>query len=230
MLERLRAEVLAANLALPRLGLVTLTWGNVSGIDRARGLVVIKPSGVPYENMSAEDLVVVDLDGHVVEGALRPSSDTETHLVLYRAFGSVGGVVHTHSTYAAAFAQARRAVPVLGTTHADLSPLAVPVARPLSAEEVAQSYEKSTGDVLVEAVADAGVAAVPAVLAAGHGPFAWAGGPMAAVEVAATLEAVAKMALLTVTLDANATALESFVRDKHFARKHGPGAYYGQAR
>lgn len=228
MLEALRDEVLAANLALPRHGLVTLTWGNVSGVDRERGLVVIKPSGVPYEKLTAEDLVVVDLDGAVVEGRLRPSSDTPTHLVLYRRFPDLGGVVHTHSTWATAFAQSEREIPLLGTTHADLAPLPVPVARHLSAEEVEGSYEESTGDILVEAVGAAGTARVPAVLAPGHGPFAWGAGPAAAVEHAVTLEAVAKMALLTLVLAPDAALLPQVVRDKHFARKHGPDAYYGQ--
>ncbi len=230
MLEQLRAEVLAANRALARLGLVTLTWGNVSGIDRERALVVIKPSGVPYEQMTPADLVVVDLEGRVVEGGRRPSSDTDTHVVLYRAFPGIGGVVHTHSTYATAFAQARLPVPLLGTTHADLSPLAVPVTRPLSEEEVRDSYEKSTGEVLVETVGTGDPAVVPAVLAAGHGPFCWGRSPTDAVEVAATLEEVARMALLTRALDEYAPTLEPHVRDKHFSRKHGPGAYYGQPR
>ena len=228
MLEELRREVLAANLALARHDLVRLTWGNVSGVDRARGLIVIKPSGVAYEHMRAEDLVVVDLDGHVVEGELRPSSDTETHLALYRAFQEIGGVVHTHSTWATAFAQAEKSVPLLGTTHADFAPLAVPVARHLRSEEVESSYEKSTGTILIEAVGDAGTAKVPAVLAPGHGPFAWGESASDALEKAVTLEEVAKMALLTLLLDPAVAPLDRVVRDKHFFRKHGPGAYYGQ--
>jgi L-ribulose-5-phosphate 4-epimerase len=224
----LRAAVLEANLALPRYGLVTLTWGNVSGIDRASGVMVIKPSGVAYERLRAEDLVAVALDGTVVEGRLRPSSDTDTHLRIYRAFPEMGGVVHTHSTHATAFAQAGREIPVLGTTHADFSPLAVPVARALSEAEVADSYEEATGTILVEAVGDRGPAQVPAVLAPGHGPFVWGADPQAAVEAAATLEEVARMALLTYQLAPGAGPLPEHVRDKHFSRKHGPGATYGQ--
>ncbi len=235
MLEELRAEVLAANLALPASGLVTLTFGNASGLDSERGLCVIKPTGVPYEELSAEDLVVVDLEGNVVEGRLRPSSDTPTHLALYRAFPELGGVVHTHSAHAAAFAQAQRPIPVLGTTHADFSPLAVPLARSLRAEEVLGSYEASTGDILIEAVGEAGTEEVPAVLAPGHGPFCWGSSAGEAVERAITLEEVARMALFTLLLAATPVdlaaglGLDSVVRDKHWSRKHGPGAYYGQA-
>lgn len=228
MLAELRAAVLEANLLLPRYGLVTLTWGNVSGIDRASGLMVIKPSGVPYGQLRVEDLVAVALDGTVVEGRLRPSSDTDTHLQLYRSFPDIGGVVHTHSTHATAFAQAGREIPVLGTTHADLAPLAVPVARALTEAEVAEAYEEATGTILVEAVGDRGTARVPAVLAAGHGPFAWGADPLAAVETAATLEEVARMALLTYQLAPDTSPLPAHVRDKHFNRKHGPGATYGQ--
>ncbi|MDA8062103.1 MAG: L-ribulose-5-phosphate 4-epimerase AraD [Actinomycetota bacterium] len=224
----LRAEVLEANLLLARHGLVTLTWGNVSGIDRDSGVMVIKPSGVPYEALQAEDLVAVDLDGAVVEGRLRPSSDTATHLVLYRSFPELGGVVHTHSTHATAFAQARRGLPVLGTTHADLTPLPVPVARELTAEEVAEDYEAATGRILVEAIGERGAAAVPAVLAPGHGPFTWGADALGALEVAVTLEEVARMALLTYQLAPEVEALADHVRDKHFSRKHGPGATYGQ--
>jgi L-ribulose-5-phosphate 4-epimerase len=224
----LRDEVLAANLALPRHGLVRLTWGNVSGIDRERGLMVIKPSGVPYAELRADDLVVVDLDGAVVEGRLRPSSDTDTHLVLYRRYAEIGGVVHTHSTYATAFAQAGREIPVLGTTHADLAPLAVPVARELTEAEVRDAYEEATGRILVEAVGDHGTARVPAVLAPGHGPFTWGTSPSGAVESAVTLEEVAHMALLTSLLSSDLTPLAGHVRDKHYERKHGPNASYGQ--
>jgi L-ribulose-5-phosphate 4-epimerase len=228
MLDALRAEVLAANLALPRAGLVTLTWGNASGLDRARGLVVIKPTGVPYELLGAGDLVVVDLDGAVVEGALRPSSDTATHLALYKAFPAIGGVVHTHSTYAAAFAQAERPIPLLGTTHADFSPHAVPLARHLRPEEVASSYEASTAGILIEAVGTSGTDEVPAVLAPGHGPFIWGSSPAEALERAITLEEVAKMALATLQIGGGSAPLDPVVRDKHWSRKHGPGAYYGQ--
>lgn len=228
MLEALRAEVLAANLALERHGLVTLTWGNASGIDRDRGLVVIKPSGLSYEAMRVEDLVVVDLEGAVVEGERRPSSDTATHVALYRRFEELGGVVHTHSTWATAFAQAGRAVPILGTTHADLCPLPIPVARPLEAAEVEGDYEANTATILVEAVGERSTDEVPAVLAPGHGPFVWGSSPAAALERAVTVEEVAKLALLTLVLCPEATPLAAPVRDKHFTRKHGPNAYYGQ--
>lgn len=228
MLEALRAEVLAANLALERHKLVALTWGNVSGIDRARGLVVIKPSGLAYEEMRAEDLVVVDLEGGVVEGGRRPSSDTATHVGLYRRFAELGGVVHTHSTWATAFAQAGRAVPVLGTTHADLCPVPIPVARPLRAAEIERDYEGSTATILIEAVGDRTTDEVPAVLAPGHGPFVWGASPAAALERAVTVEEVAKLALLTLALRPEAVPLPEAVRDKHFSRKHGPNATYGQ--
>jgi L-ribulose-5-phosphate 4-epimerase len=228
VLEELKEEVLAANLELPRAGLVTLTWGNVSGRDPASGLVVIKPSGVPYAEMSPSDMVVVDEQGNVIEGDRRPSTDTPTHLVLYQGLAGAGGVVHTHSTWAAAWAQARRPIPVLGTTHADLCPGPVPVTRPLAAEEVGTAYEEATGKVILEAVAGRDAAEVPAVLVAGHGPFCWAGSAPEAAEVAAALEAVAKMAWLTLGLRPASPALEPFLVKRHFSRKHGPGAYYGQ--
>jgi len=229
MLAALREEVLRANLLLPSSGLVTLTWGNVSGIDRGAGLMVIKPSGVPYRELTAEDLVVVDLDGAVAEGHLRPSSDTATHLVLYRSFPELGGVVHTHSTHATAFAQAGREIPLLGTTHADLSPLAVPVARELTEAEVRDAYEEATGHILIEAVGAAGPVKMPAVLAPGHGPFTWGHDPIGAVENAITLEEVARMALLTLALRPDGRSLPAHVGDKHYARKHGPAATYGQS-
>lgn len=230
MLTSLREEVLHANLLLPRSGLVRLTWGNVSGIDRDRGLMVIKPSGVPYSELTAESMVVVDMTGTVVEGRLHPSSDTSTHLVLYAQYPELGGVVHTHSTFAVAFAQAGREIPVLGTTHADLSPLAVPVARELTEAEVAGDYEASTGRILVEAVGERGPVRVPAVLAPGHGPFTWGRDPFDAVETSITLEEVAHMALLTTLLAADAPPLAAHVRDRHYTRKHGPAATYGQGR
>jgi L-ribulose-5-phosphate 4-epimerase len=228
MLDQLRHEVLEANLGLPANGLVTLTWGNVSGIDRDRGLVVIKPSGVAYSALAAEDLVVVDLEGKVVEGTRRPSTDTPTHLVLYRELEVLGGIVHTHSTWATAWAQAEMAIPILGTTHADLAPGPVPLARALSAEEVAGDYEEATGRAIVEAVLPLGVEATPCVLVPGHGPFCWGGSPAAALQAAVTLEVVAKMALLTTVLNPGAGPLSEATRDRHFFRKHGPGAYYGQ--
>jgi L-ribulose-5-phosphate 4-epimerase len=226
-LDTLREEALAANLALPAHGLVTLTWGNASAIDRARGLVAIKPSGVAYDAMTADDIVVLELDGAQVAGSHRPSTDTPTHLALYRAFDAIGGIVHTHSTWATSWAQAGRAIPLLGTTHADLSPDPIPVSRALAAEEISAGYEEATGAVLIEAVGARGPAVIPAVLVRGHAPFCWGSSAAAAVEHAVTLEAVARMALLTSLLDPAAPALDEAVRDKHFERKHGPGAYYG---
>lgn len=226
--EGLRAEVLAANRALDAHGLVTLTWGNASAVDRERGLVVIKASGVAYEGMGVDDLVVVDLDGAVRAGERRPSTDTATHLALYRAFESIGGVVHTHSPWATAWAQAQREIPLLGTTHADLCAHPIPLTRELTAKEVADDYEGATGTVLVEAVSERGPGELPCALVRSHGPFCWGPSVAAAVEVAVTLEEVARMALLTTLVDAGAPALATAVRDKHFQRKHGPQAYYGQ--
>jgi L-ribulose-5-phosphate 4-epimerase len=228
MLETLRNQVLEANLSLPAHGLVTLTWGNVSGIDRERGLVVIKPSGVPYEAMTAGDMVVVDLDGDQVEGSGRPSTDTPTHLALYQAFDAIGAVAHTHSTWATAWAQAEREIPILGTTHADLCPGPIPLTRPLTDEEVAEDYEGSTGRVLVEAVDDRDTDEVPCALVRGHGPFCWAGDPAAAVETSVILEEVARLALLTSAIDPAVAPLAGSIQDRHYSRKHGPGAYYGQ--
>jgi L-ribulose-5-phosphate 4-epimerase len=228
VLGDLRVEVLEANLALPAHGLVTLTWGNVSGIDRKTGLVVIKPSGVPYDEMTASDLVVVDLDGEQVYGSNRPSTDTPTHLALYRALEDIGGIAHTHSGWATAWAQAEREIPLLGTTHADLCPGPVPLTRPLTREEIERDYEGETGTVIVEAIGDRAAAEVPAVLVRGHGPFCWAAYPMAAVETAVTLDEVARLALLTTLLEPGAGPLADVLRDVHFQRKHGPGAYYGQ--
>jgi L-ribulose-5-phosphate 4-epimerase len=228
MLETLRQQVLEANLALPAHGLVTLTWGNVSGIDRESNLVAIKPSGVSYAAMTAEDIVVVDLDGSQVEGERRPSTDTPTHLALYRAFEEIGGVVHTHSTWATAWAQAGREIPILGTTHADLCAVPIPLTRALTEREIDEDYEGATGQVLVEAVGDRGSDEVPAALVLGHGPFCWAAGPAAAVETAVTLEEVARIAALTTILEPGAGPLADAIRDKHFSRKHGPQAYYGQ--
>jgi L-ribulose-5-phosphate 4-epimerase len=228
VLDALRDQVLAANQALPGHRLVTLTWGNVSGIDRASGLVVIKPSGVSYDEMTREDLVVVDLDGNVVEGGRRPSTDTPTHVVLYRAFESVGGIVHTHSTWATAWAQAQREIPLLGTTHADLCAHPIPITRPLTETEINDDYEGATGVALVEAVGELGPDQLPCALVRGHAPFCWAGSPAAAVENAVTLEEVARMALLSTLLEPAVAPLEDAVRAKHFERKHGPRAYYGQ--
>ncbi|MGH2891325.1 MAG: L-ribulose-5-phosphate 4-epimerase AraD [Solirubrobacteraceae bacterium] len=229
-LRELAEAVLDANLALTRHGLVTLTWGNVSGIDRDRGLVAIKPSGVAYEELELDDIVLVDLDDASVMGSRRPSTDTPTHLALYRAFAQVGGVAHTHSTWATAWAQAQREIPLFGTTHADLCAYPIPLTRALREEEIASDYEGATGTVLVEAVADRDPLEVPCALVRGHAPFCWGESAAAAVETAVTLEAVARMALLTTTIEPDAVELHEGVRDKHHERKHGPGAYYGQGR
>jgi L-ribulose-5-phosphate 4-epimerase len=223
--SELRRRVLDANLALPAHGLATLTWGNASAIDRAEGIVAIKPSGVPYERMTADDVVLVDLDGSVVEGG-RPSTDTPTHLALYLAFDQIGGVVHTHSSWATAWAQAGRPIPLLGTTHADLSAHPIPVTRELTEAEVAAGYEEATGAALVEAVDDP--VESPCALARGHAPFCWGPDAAKAVECAVTLEEVARLALLTTLLDPVPGPLADAVRRKHFERKHGAGAYYGQ--
>lgn len=230
MLEELKKRVCEQNLALVRHGLVTLTWGNVSGIDREKGLIVIKPSGVDYASMKPEDMTVVDMDGRAVEGRYRPSSDTPTHLYLYRAFPSVGGVVHTHSRAATAFAQAGRAIPALGTTHADAFYGDVPCTRALTPDEINGAYEENTGAVIAETFAGRDFAAVPACLVYKHGPFAWGPTPEKATENAVTLEAVAHMALYTFALDRAAARAEQPLLDKHYFRKHGAGAYYGQGK
>lgn len=224
MLETLRKQVYAANMELPARGLVTYTWGNVSGIDRATGLVVIKPSGVPYEELTPANLVIVNLEnGATVEGNLRPSSDVDTHLELYRQLPKLGGVVHTHSTWATIFAQAGKTIPALGTTHADYFYGPVPCTHPLTEQEVAENYELNTGKVICENVKEF----VSAILVAGHGPFTWGKDAAEAVYHAVVLEAVARMAFHTLQLNPEA-ALPEYVLDKHFARKHGPHAYYGQ--
>lgn len=226
MLENLKQRVYDANIALVKHGLVVLTWGNVSARDEETGLVVIKPSGVPYATMKAEDMVVVDLDGKVVEGKYRPSSDLPTHLYLYHEYPSLGGVVHTHSTYATAFAQAGKQIPAYGTTHADAFYGDVPCARELTNEEIDEAYEYNTGKVIAEAVTDA--EAIPAILVKKHGVFTWGGTPEKAVENAVTLEEVAKMALLTRELNPNTRRIKQHLLDKHYFRKHGKNAYYGQ--
>lgn len=230
MLEELKRQVCEANLELPRRGLVTYTWGNVSGIYRERSLVVIKPSGVSYEDLTPDMLVVLDLNGNRIEGSLNPSSDTKTHLELYKAYPALGGVVHTHSTYAVAFAQARRDLPALGTTHADYFYGPVPCTRELTPAEVDEDYERNTGKVIVETFSARGIdpVHVPGVLCASHGPFTWGKDPAQAVYHAVVLEEVARMALLTLTIDPTAAPAPQHVLDKHFLRKHGPGAYYGQ--
>ena len=227
-LTALKNDVFRRNLELVEHGLVVLTWGNVSGIDREAGLVAIKPSGVAYDRMTAEDIVVVDLEGHAVEGTLRPSSDLPTHLALYRAFPTVGGIVHTHSHKAVAWAQARRGIPAFGTTHADHFHGAVPCTRELTPAEVADDYELNTGRVIEERFHDLDAEAFPGVLVAGHGPFTWGPTPRKAVENAVALEQIAAMALDTLRLDPDAEPAPSYVLDKHYFRKHGPGAYYGQ--
>ncbi len=228
MIEQLKNDVYRANVELARHGLVTLTWGNVSGIDRAAGLVAIKPSGVDYQAMSASDMVVVDLDGKVTEGKLRPSSDTPTHLELYRAFPSIGGVVHTHSLYASMFAQACLEIPCLGTTHADHFDGPVPVTRFLTAEEVDAGYESWTGKIIVERFKDLNSKATPGVLVAGHAPFTWGGNPADAVENSLILERIAQMAFGSIQLNPDISALPMHIQRKHYQRKHGPEAYYGQ--
>ena len=228
MLEDLKDQVCQANVDLAACGLVTLTWGNVSGIDGDRDRVVIKPSGVPYERLRPADMVVVDLEGCVLEGDLRPSSDTPSHVLLYRHFDGAGGITHTHSRHATMFAQARREIPCLGTTHADHFFGTVPVTRPLSAEEVEADYEGNTGRVIVERFADLDPRAMPAVLVAGHAPFTWGKDAAESLNNAAALEAVAEMALGTWLLDSQAPLLEAYVLNKHYQRKHGPEAYYGQ--
>ncbi|MEU1367997.1 L-ribulose-5-phosphate 4-epimerase AraD [Streptomyces sp. NPDC005803] len=232
-LKSLRQEVLAANLRIPEAGLATLTWGNVSGVDREAGVFVIKPSGVSYADLTEEDLVVVGLeDGRVLEGRLRPSTDTETHRCLYRAFPSVGGVTHTHSVHAVAFAQARCPIPVLGTTHADTFNGAIPVTEDLTAEQCARDYEYNTGQVIVSLLeGDASRAeAVPGALVSRHGPFTWGATATASLENAIVCEAVAEMALHTMALrpaGLTPSAPPPHLLDRHYTRKHGPDAYYG---
>ena len=229
MLEELKERVCAANLALVRHGLVVLTWGNASMIDRGRGLVAIKPSGLSYDGMRPEDMVVVDLNGAVVEGSRRPSSDTPTHLAIYKAFPSVGGVVHTHSTHATAWAQAARSIPLLGTTHADVFHTDVPVTDEIPDERIRNAYEEATGESIVAAFQRLGVHPdeTPAALAVHHGPFTWGPTVEKAVENAVTLEVVAEMAAHTLALNAGAH-MNPTMTEKHFSRKHGPSAYYGQ--
>ena len=241
MLEELKQKVCKANLDLVKHGLVLFTWGNVSAIDRASGLVVIKPSGVSYDDMKPSDMVVVDLDGNVVEGSLRPSSDTPTHLVIYKAFPEVGGVVHTHSTFATAWAQAGRDIPSLGTTHADYFHDDIPCTRDMKKLEVFGEYEKETGKVIVERFKKIKPMDTPAVLVRNHGPFAWGTDADNAVHNAVVLEEVAKMAFIAMTINKDfiganrdpyqadsAPTMNNHLIEKHYSRKHGPNAYYGQ--
>jgi L-ribulose-5-phosphate 4-epimerase len=228
MLEVLREEVLEANLEVVRHGLVLYTFGNVSGIDRAQGLVVIKPSGVPYEEMRPADLVVTDLDGNIVEGALRPSSDLPTHLALYRGFADIGGVAHTHSRCATAWAQAGRDIPCLGTSHADYFHGSVPVTAPLSVEDIRGDYEGHTGEAIVRRFQGLDPLEMPAALVLYHGPFCWGRSAAAAARNAVLLEEVARMALDTILLQPSAAGVSRELLDRHFYRKHGAAAYYGQ--
>ena len=224
----LREAVLEANLALPAHGLVKLTSGNASQIDREHGVFAIKPSGVSYQALRAEDIVIVDLDGEIVEGERGPSTDTPTHLELYRHFDEIGGIVHTHSTWATVWSQAQREIPLYGTTHADLCGEPIPVTRALREDEISAGYERNTGVVLIEAIADLGPTRLPCALVRGHAPFTWGPTAAKAVETAVMLEAVAQMAFLTATLEPGAPSLDAAVRSKHYERKHGPDAYYGQ--
>jgi L-ribulose-5-phosphate 4-epimerase len=228
MLEEMKKRVLRANLALPKSGLVKFTWGNVSEIDRESSLVVIKPSGIEYEGMTEDDMVVISLeDGRVIEGKYKPSSDAPTHLALYRAFEGVGAIVHTHSQYATAFAQAGMGIAPLGTTHGDYFYGEIPCTRAMTAEEIAGEYEVETGNVIVETFGNIDPLSIPAVLVKSHGAFAWGKDAFEAVHNAVVLEEVAKMNLLTLTLDPNASAMQRELLDRHYLRKHGKNAYYG---
>lgn len=228
MLAELKELVWKANIDLARSGLVILTFGNVSGIDRHRGIVAIKPSGVPYGSLKADDIVLVDLDGNLVEGWLNPSSDTPTHVELYKAFPGIEGVAHAHSSYATMFAQARREIPCFGTTHADQFHGPVPLTRLLVEAEVVEAYERNTGKIIVERFAGLDPLELPAVLVAGHGPFTWGRTAAEAVGTAVVLEQVAHLAFGTMTLAPRLGPLDAHLQEKHFRRKHGPDAYYGQ--
>lgn len=228
MLEQLKEEVYKANMELVEKGMVIYTWGNVSGIDREKGLVVIKPSGVEYEVMKPEDMVVVDMEGRVVEGSYKPSSDTPTHLVLYRTYPDIGGVVHTHSAWAVTFAQAGMNIPALGTTHADYFFGDIPCTRDLTAKEIEEAYEENTGNVIVETIADQDAMAIPGILVKNHGPFAWGKSPANSVYNAVVLDKVAEMAYKTMTLNPRVERVGQYLLDKHYYRKHGANAYYGQ--
>ena len=227
-MQQLKQQVFEANMDLPRYGLVTFTWGNVSAIDRQRGLVVIKPSGIAYESMTVDDMSVVDLQGHVVEGRWRPSSDTATHRALYRRYPDLGGVVHTHSTHATAWAQAGLAIPALGTTHADYFFGDIPCTRALSAQEVDEAYELNTGQVIIETLGEANPLHTPGIVVYQHGPFAWGKDAHEAVHNAVVMEEVARMAWIARGINPQLQPIDSWLMNKHFQRKHGPNAYYGQ--
>ncbi|HEX7892928.1 MAG TPA: L-ribulose-5-phosphate 4-epimerase [Terriglobales bacterium] len=229
LLQGIREQVLEANLELVRRGLVLYTFGNASGILRDEGLIVIKPSGVPYDKMKPEHLVVTDLDGKLLEGNLRPSSDLPTHVVLYKHFGNIGGVVHTHSEYATAWAQARREIPCFGTTHADYFHGPVPVTDPMPEHEIAGEYEWNTGEAILRAFRERDPDSIPGVLVANHGPFAWGRDAAGAAHNAVVLESIARMAFFTATLNQQASPISRALHDRHFLRKHGRNAYYGQA-
>lgn len=230
MLEQLKETVFKANLALPKYHLVTFTWGNVSGIDREKGLVVIKPSGVEYAEMTSRDMVIVDLDGNVVDGDLKPSSDTATHIALYKAFPEIGGIVHTHSTCATSWAQAGKPIPAFGTTQADYFYGEIPCTRKMTEEEIAGEYELETGNVIVETfkTREINPVQVPGVLVHSHAPFAWGKNPQDAVHNAVVLEEVAEMGWKTLSINPDAKPMDQALLDRHFLRKHGANAYYGQ--
>lgn len=231
MLEELKEQVFQANLLLPKHGLVVFTWGNVSGIEREQGLVVIKPSGVSYESMQSEDMVVVELEtGKVVEGRLKPSSDTATHIELYKAFPNIGGIVHTHSRWVTSFAQAGRSIQAYGTTHADYFYGEIPCTRKMTKDEIEGQYEKETGLVIKETFQGKDPDAIPAVLVHSHGPFVWGSDPMAAVHNAVVLEEIAFMNFHTLTLEPSIPSMQQELLDKHYLRKHGANAYYGQTK
>jgi len=229
LLQGIREQVLEANLELVRRGLVLYTFGNASGILREEGLIVIKPSGVPYDKMKPEHLVVTDLEGKLLEGNLRPSSDLPTHVVLYKHFGNIGGVVHTHSEYATAWAQARRDIPCFGTTHADYFHGSVPVTDPMPEQEIAGDYESNTGEAILRTFRERDPDSIPGVLVANHGPFAWGRDAAGAAHNAVVLESIARMAFFTATLNQQASPISRALHDRHFLRKHGRNAYYGQA-
>jgi L-ribulose-5-phosphate 4-epimerase len=228
MLQELKKKVFQANLDLVKYGLVTLTWGNVSGIDRDAGLIVIKPSGIEYDKMKIDDMVVVDLQGKVVESSRRPSSDTATHIELYKAFEKIGGITHSHSDFATSFAQACKEIPCYGTTHADHFSGTIPVTRFLSAKEAETAYELNTGKVIVETFSQMNENEIPGVLVAGHAPFTWGKDPADSVKNNLVLERVAKMALQSKIINSEVDVLPKYIRDTHYQRKHGPNAYYGQ--